>query len=92
MQKEGGAYAACVGLHLVVPSSEEEVPNVYTLRLPVAKVEMVDGKPVASGKFTVNLLDLPDFPVGEETLFVYGYGKQWASELATIGVVDRRQR
>lgn len=92
MQKEGGAYAACVGLHLVVLNSEEEVPNLYTLRLPVAKVEMVDGKSVASGKFTVDLLQLPDFPVGEETLFIYAYGKEWASEPATIGVVDRRQQ
>ncbi len=92
MQKEGGAYAACVAVHLVVLNSEEEVPNLYTLRLPVAKVEMVDGKPVASGKFTVDLLQLPDFPVGEETLFLYAYGKEWASEPATIGVVDRRQQ
>lgn len=91
MQKEGGAYAACVGLHLVVLSSEEDVPNLYTLRLPMAKVEMVDGKPVASGKFTVDLLQLPDFPVGDETLFIYAYGKEWASEPATIGVVDRRK-
>jgi hypothetical protein len=88
----GSAYAACVGVHLVVQSSEEETADVYTLRLPVAQVEMVDGQPVASGRFTVNLLQLPDFPVGEATLFLSAYSKEWASEPATIGVVDRRQQ
>jgi hypothetical protein len=91
MQKEGGAYAACIGLHLVVMSSEGDVPTTYTLRLPVAKVDLVDGRPVASGRFTVDLQHLPDFPLGESTLFLYAYGKEWASEPATIGVVDRRQ-
>lgn len=90
VQANGSAFAACVGVHLVVQSSEEDTPDVYTLRLPVTQVEMVEGQPVASGRFTVNLLELPDFPAGEATLFLSAYSKEWASEPATIGVVDRR--
>jgi hypothetical protein len=91
MQNEGGGRASGVGVHLVVPSSEEETANVYTLRLPVGKVEVAEGRPVASGRFRVNLLQLPEFPAGEATSFVADYGKEWASEPATMGLIDRRQ-
>lgn len=55
------------------------------------KVETVDGKAVASGKIRSG--EVAGFPVcGEDTLFVYGYAKEWASEAVTIGVADRRQQ
>jgi hypothetical protein len=93
IQDDGATpYAACLAVHLVVFASGEEFPNTYTLQLPVAKLTEQDGTQVASGSFSFDLRQLPQFPTADQTLIIYAFAKDWASAPATLGIIDRRKQ
>lgn len=85
-------FAACVSLYLLAVGSANANPFLYRLRLPVIG-PLADGAkgPEASGYFTVDLSQLPDFPLTDQSIIAYGYSKEWASTPITIGIVDRRK-
>lgn len=89
IQADGATpFAACLAIHLVVSTSGEERPYVFTLQLPVATVK----ESVAAGAFTIDLRSLPQFPTADQTLVIRAYAKDWASATATIGIVDRQKK
>lgn len=79
-------YAACLTIHLLVVGTGQRAPFQYRLQIPVKTV--TEG--IASGNFALDLTTLPDFPISEQTLFLYAYAKESATEPVTIGVIDRR--
>jgi len=82
----GTPYAAVATVHLLIVGTADNSPRIYALSLPVASTD----EGAASGYFTVNLLDLPEMPVMDQTLFIYAYSREWAAEPVVIGVLDRR--
>ena len=79
-------YAACLTIHLVAVSTASRSPLQYRLQIPVR--ELNEG--VAAGYFTIDLAQLPDFPISEQTVFLYPYAKEVSAEPVTIGIIDRR--
>ena len=89
IQPDGATpYAACLAVHLVVSASGEERPYVFTLQLPVATVKDA----IATGTFTIDLRSIPQFPTADQTVIIRAYAKDWASNSATIGIVDRQKK
>lgn len=82
-------YAACLTIHLVAIPSGAGSPTQFALRIPVTELA-AEGKE-ATGHFAIDLTKLPSFPLGEATVFLYGYAKAAASGApVTIGLIDRR--
>ncbi len=81
-------YAACVRIHLVIVRSAQEEPEHIEIWLPV--IQVLDEGKSATGRFNIDLLQLPGFEPSDETIFIYAYAKDWAAEPVTVGVVDRR--
>jgi len=93
MQPDGVTpYAACMTIHLVAVCSSEPTPFVYTLQIPVAEISKPNGQQVAKGTFSIDLRQLPQFPVTDQTVVLYAYAKEWASEAAVLGIIDRKQQ
>ncbi|MFN0104972.1 MAG: hypothetical protein ACKV2U_23165 [Bryobacteraceae bacterium] len=86
--KEHGltGYAACLTIHLLVAGTGQQNPFQYRLRIPATNVNAG----MATSHFTLDLSKLPDFPLSEQTVFLYAYAKEWATEPVTIGLIDRR--
>ncbi len=79
-------YAACLTIHLVAIGTGQKSPFHYRLRIPVRSLDAG----VAAGHFTLDLSNLPGFPLSEQTVFLYAFAKDWVSDPVTIGIVDRR--
>lgn len=78
--------AACLTIHLLAVGTGQRAPSQYRLQIPVTEV----ASGVATGYFTIDLRKLAEFPVSEQTVFVYGYAKEWAADPVTIGIIDRQ--
>ena len=90
MQMDGFTpYAACVTIHVLVLGSQQSTPMHYQLQLPVSKLAAGFETLAAVGRFTIELTELPGFPKSDQTLFIYGYARDWAAEAVKIGLVDR---
>ena len=90
IQRDGKIpYAACIGIHLVAVGSAKTTPFVYKLQFPVASVTGTDEKKTASGEFCIDLRKLEQFPAFDQTLVLYAYAQEWASEPAMIGLIDQ---
>lgn len=89
LQADGATpFGACLAIHLVVSASGEERPYVFTLQLPVETVK----DSIATGTFAIDLRSIPQFPTADQTLVIRAYAKDWASNAATIGIVDRQKK
>lgn len=92
VQPDGTPYAACVGIPVVGLNSLDDVPSTYTRGCRWRRWRRWTGRRWRAGRYGGSG-EVAGFPVcGEDTLFVYGYAKEWASEAVTIGVADRRQQ
>lgn len=86
LQSDGSPYAAVVRIHVLAVGVADDTPKVYSLTLPVSGVS----GGLASGYFAVDLGKLPDFPIADQTVFFYGYSREFASAPAVMGMLDRR--
>ena len=89
IQRDGVTpFAACVTIHLLILGTNDD-EQLYHLRLPVAQLAEGSDGPTATGQFNIDLTQAPEFPLSDQTIFIYAYAKDWAANAAPIGIVYR---
>jgi hypothetical protein len=85
--EEGERHTAVVGIHLVLVGADDPMPMVRTLRVPVYG-EATPGQ-LASGFFTVDLLQLYTPPSQTQTYFLYLFSREVMSGPQPFAFVGR---
>jgi hypothetical protein len=87
LQPDGTPYAAVATIHILVIGTSDGKPKVYRVSAPVRSVAPTG---VAAGYFAIDLLKMPEFPAGDQTVFVHAFAREWAADPVTIGLLNRR--